>query len=340
MPNRFEKSNNSTIDASIKKLKKAKTFLYNVDKFLNWKPINKLLNKHLKKPLKSVGNPSYPSLKMFKVLLLQRWYNLSDREIDDSLTDRISFRQFTKFSFDYDTPDSTTVCRFRNELIKHKLIEKLLDIINNQLESSKLIVKQGIIVDASIVQSSRRPRKSIKITPTTENKDSDNGHEIIYSEDIDAKWTVKANKPYYGYKIHMSTDFYHGFITGGHTTSANRADTKEIMPIIKESKIKKGTLILADKGYASLYNREEISKHGFCPGIMYKAQKNKPLTHIQKAINSKISSIRGIVERTFGTLKRGYGFYRSRYLGIAKTNGQFLMSAIAFNLKKASTFVR
>jgi IS5 family transposase len=310
-----------------------------VDKFLNWKPIGKLLNQHLKKPLRSVGNPSYPSLKMFKVLLLQRWYNLSDRETDDSLTDRISFRQFTKFSFEYDTPDSSTICRFRNELIKHKLTEKLLDIINNQLESSKLIVKQGIIVDASIIYSSRRPRKSIDITQTSKNKDADDNPEIIYSEDIDAKWTVKANKPYYGYKIHMSTDFYHGFVTGGHTTSANRSDTKEIMPVIQESKVKKGTLILADKGYSSLQNRDDITKFGHYPGIMYKAQKNKPLNKLQKNINSKISSIRYIVERTFGTLKRGYGFYRSRYLGIAKTNGQFLLSAIAFNLKKASTFV-
>jgi IS5 family transposase len=185
-------------------------------------------------------------------------------------------------------------------------------------------------IDASIIYSSRRPRKSIDITQTSKNKDADDNSEIIYSEDIDAKWTVKANKHYYGYKIHTSTDFYHDFVTGGCTASANRSDTKEIMPVIQESKVKKGTLILADKGYSSLQNRDDITKFGHYPEIMYKAQKN---------INSKISSIRYIVERTFGTLKRGYGFYRSRYLGIAKTNGQFLLSAIAFNLKKASSFV-
>ena len=51
---------------------------------------------------------------MFKVLLLQRWYNLSDQGMDDALADRISFRRFVGFSFEYDTPDSTTICRFRN----------------------------------------------------------------------------------------------------------------------------------------------------------------------------------------------------------------------------------
>jgi len=53
---------------------------------------------------------------MLKVLLLQRWYDLSDIGIEEALADRISFCRFVGFSFDYDTPDSTTICRFRNEL--------------------------------------------------------------------------------------------------------------------------------------------------------------------------------------------------------------------------------
>jgi len=339
MSNRFEKSGVGFIDLAIKELKKPKTFLDDVNKFVNWKPIEKLLKKKLRKNKDAIGNPAYPPLRMFKVLLLQRWYDLSDTGIEEALADRISFRQFVGFSFDYDTPDSTTICRFRNNLVRCKLDGKLLNIINKQLQSNGLIVKQGVIVDASIIKSSRRAKKSIDITQVNKNKDSDSNPEIIYSDDTDAKWTVKAKKPYYGYKIHMSTDFYHGFITGGHTTGANRSDTKELVSVLEESAVENGTLVLADKGYSSLENRKELTKRGLYPGIMYKAQKNKPLNNLQKGINSKISSIRGIVERTFGTLKRGYGFYRSRYLGIAKTNGQFLMSAIAFNLKKASTFV-
>ena len=71
---------------------------------------------------------------------------------------------------------------------------------------------------------------------------------------------------------------------------------------------------------------------------MFRSYKNKPLTKLEKGMNSVVSSARGTVERVFGTLKRGYGFYRTKYLGIAKTKGQFFLSAIAYNLKKASTF--
>ncbi len=212
-------------------------------------------------------------------------------------------------------------------------------LINKQLESYDLIVKQGIIVDASIVQSSRKPRKIVEITQIPEDENLISEPAITYSKDSDAKWTVKAKKPYYGYKLHMSTDLYHGFITDGTVTSANRADTKEMIPLVKRSFLENKAVVLADKGYCSSENRENIVKLGYVPGIMYRAYKNKPLTELKKDINSIVSSIRGTVERAFGTLKRGYGFYRSRYLGIAKTRGQFFLSAMAYNLKKAATFM-
>ena len=339
MSNRFERPGMGFVDLAIKELKKPQTFLDDVDKFVNWEPIDKLLSKKLKKNKDALGTPAYPALSMFKILLLQRWYDLSDVGIEEALADRISFRRFVNFSFSYDTPDSSTICRFRNSLVKYKLNNKFFSIINKQLRSSGLIIKQGIIVDASIIHSSRKPRKMIDVNQISEDKNSTNEPAITYSEDRDAKWTVKANKPYYGYKLHMSTDLYHGFVTGGIVTGANRADTKEIMPLVGKSSLDNKAVVLADKGYCSSKNREDIVKLGYTPGIMYRAYRNKPLTRLEKDLNSIVSSIRGTVERVFGTLKRGYGFYRTRYLGIAKTRGQFFLSAMAYNLKKATTFI-
>lgn len=85
---------------------------------------------------------------MFKVLLLQRWWNLSDREMEAELLDRISFARFTGFSLDYEAPDHSTICRFRNHLATRGLEVKLFNMINGQLEAHGLIVKQGAIVDA------------------------------------------------------------------------------------------------------------------------------------------------------------------------------------------------
>lgn len=160
MSNRFEKKRGGFLDMAISVRKKAKTFLDDVDKVIDWSPIEKLLRKKLRRHKDAVGNPAYPQLSMFKVLLLQRWYNLSDQAMDDALTDRISFCRFAGFSFDYDTPDASTIGRFRNHLLERGLDVKLFNMLGAQLEGHGLIIKQGAIVDASIVESSRRPRKT------------------------------------------------------------------------------------------------------------------------------------------------------------------------------------
>ena len=341
MSNRFDKPTPGFLDLAIEGGKKAKTFLDDVDQVIDWRPIEKLLKKKLRRNRDAAGNPAYPPLAMFKVLLLQRWYSLSDQGMDDALADRISFRRFTGMSFSYDTPDSTTICRFRNHLLERGLDQKLFDMLGRQLEAHELIVKQGVIVDASIVESSRRPRK----TQTVEKLESEDGEDekyevnTTYSDDLDAKWTVKAKKLYYGYKLHMSTDAEHGFILGGHVTAANRADTKELMEVVKESKTPKGSMVMADKGYASRDNRCDLEENHITDGIMYKAARGRKLTEAEKLMNRVISGIRGKVERAFGTLKKDYGFQRTRYLGIAKVKMEFLLNAMAFNLKKAALMV-
>ena len=99
--------------------------------------------------------------------------------------------------------------------------------------------------------------------------------------------------------------------------------------------MKAGESIFADKGYSSQLNRFVLQVRGLADGIMYKAARNRELTLSEKFTNRQVSSVRSKVERAFGTLKRGYGFYRARYLGRAKVELEFLLNAMAFNLKKA-----
>lgn len=160
MSNRFEKPGVGFLDLAISQLKKAKTHLDDVDRIIDWRPIDRFLKKKLRRNKDAVGNPAYPPLAMFNELLLQRWYNLSDQGMDDALADRISFRRFTGMSFGYDTPDSTTICRFRNHLMESGLEVKLFNMLNDQLEAHKVIVKQGVIVDASIIKIQSAAQKN------------------------------------------------------------------------------------------------------------------------------------------------------------------------------------
>jgi len=236
-----------------------------------------------------------------------------------------------------EVPDATTICRFRQSLVERKILKRLLDKLNHQLERQGLLVREGAIVDASVVSSARRPIKVLDVLPEDREEDSGGAPDVTisYSDDADAAWLRKGNRAYYGYKIHAATDSRDGFVLGGHATPANRSDTEEFVTVLDEVGARAGESIYADKGYSSQLNRYVLQVRGFADGIMYKAARNRELTLAERTANRQVSSVRSKVERAFGTLKRGYGFFRARYLGLAKVELEFLLNAMAFNLKKA-----
>ena len=356
MGNRFEQGPRLG-DYFLGRRRTKRTFLDDIEELIDWTPIQTFLNKKLKRKANAVGNPAYPALPMFKILLLQRWYNLSDPATEQALLDRLSFIRFTEFSIEDDVPDETTICRFRNGLIKLNLLDKLLDMINRQIEGKGLLVREGAVVDASVVESQRRPRKVIDIMPEdrSEDADKDEGSEeehvsertvqdpavkVSYSDDEEAAWIWKQRKAHYGYKIHAATDSRDGFILGGHVTPANLSDTGEFERLVDAIAVDCGAHVYADKGYTSAHNRDVLHGRELKDGIMDRATRSGPLNWYEKARNRLISSVRAIVERAFGTLKSCYGFDRARYIGLEKVEAEFKLIAMAFNLKKAVRLAR
>ena len=122
---------------------------------------------------------------------------------------------------------------------------------------------------------------------------------------------------------------------GGHVTPANRSDTEEFVTVLDEVGARAGECIYAEKGSSSQLNRYVLAVRGLSDGIMHKAARNRELTLAERAANRLVSRVRSKVERAFGTLKRGHGFFRARYLGLAKVELEFLLNAMAFNMKKA-----
>lgn len=347
MSNRFESRLCGFLDMAVSVRKRPKSHLDKVDQIIDWKPIEGFLKKKLRRHKDAVGNPAYPALGMFKALLLQRWHDLSDQGMEDALADRISFCRFAVFSMDHESPDASTICRFRNHLEERGLLVKLLNMINEQLERHGILVRTGSIVDATLIPSARRPRKVEEVIPDdlaseNDDDDTDDDHptgytvETSYSDDHDARWTRKGKVFCYGYKGHMAVDVEHGFILGGHATAANRPDCKELMNVVNESALEPGAPVLADKGYSSADNRCDLEDAGYFDLIMYKASRGHPLSEAQRMVNQTISRVRGSVERAFGTMKKHYGLGRARYLGVPKVGMQLMLSAMAFNLKKAA----
>ncbi len=316
-------------------------FLKKVDALINWNPIEKLLKKHLKRGANAIGNPAYSELLLFKILLLQTWYNLSDPKVEEAIYDRVSFMFFLDLSTDSKVPDYSTICRFRNSLINKNLDKKLFFEINKQLTKEGILVKNGAVIDATIISSSRRPRKNDELITEdrnefkTEETKLESRIETTYSKDLEAKWIKKRGKCFYGYKIHNAVN-KEGYILGGVITGANAADVSHLEDVLKEVNLTEGLPVLADKGYPSEKNVNAVESRGLVNKIMRKATRSKKLTEEDQIFNKEISKYRFVVEQTFGLLKLHFGFTKMRYISKRKATLEYYLKSLSFNIKKAS----
>lgn len=328
-------------DFVIKNNRNKATFLDGVSAIIKWKPIENLLHRALGRNQDvHVGPKSYPALLMLKILLLQQWYGLSDMETEAAMIDRISFVRFAGLSLEDSVPDHTTICRFRNLLTEKGVFKPVLDEVNRQLEKQGKLVKKGVAVDASIISSAARARKHIDVETVTVDRDESSNADasditVTYSHDADAAWTKKGNEYHYGYKAHTCVDIENGLILSTHVTPANHSDTGELAKLVIDSNLPDKTRVYADKGYTSAKNSEILQQQKCKDGIMGRAWRNKPLTPRERTRNKQISQKRYIVERVFGTLKQHYGMARASYIGLFKVEGGVLLSALAYNLKRA-----
>ena len=137
-------------------------FLKKVDDQIDWRPFEKLLA-----PLyhPTQGRPSHPPVMMFKALLLQQWYSLSDPGLEEAICDRLSFQRFLGLSLTDPVPDETRICRFRNKLAEGNLGERLFASLAEQLQAKGLIVRRGSLIDATLIKAQPHPPRRGRVQP-------------------------------------------------------------------------------------------------------------------------------------------------------------------------------
>jgi len=270
--------------------------------------------------------------------LLQSWYGLSDYEIEDRLNDSISFSYFCGMNIDEVAPDHSTLSRFRTALTKTKTFEKLFRIINVQLEAHNIIVKQGIIVDASVIDTPLRPKGKTNHKVTEDRTDEEVKMEKQYADSVDkdGTWLKKRGKYHFGFKKHHVTD-EEGLVLGVLTTTASKNEISNLEEVLETVNVDlpKDIPLKADKGYQSKKNVELLKKRELKNHILKKALKNKPLTYWEKKFNKLIGQTRFKVERTFGGIKRWFNGGLARYRGMEKMHTQNLMEAMCYNLYRS-----
>jgi len=336
---------------SIAKRKLKSQFFDQMHVLLDWASVDFEIKKHYSKGVSVAGRPSYSGLLLFKMSLLQTWYGLSDYEVEERVSDSLSFMKFVGLSLEDDVPDHSVLSRFKTELTDKQGYEKLMDMINGQLEQKGILLKKGAIVDASITDSPRKPRGKKEYEVVEDRTESINVNEqslippanalTVKAQphvDTQGAWVKKAGKLRFGYKKHIATDDQ-GLVRAVITTPANESDIVHLEDVIAKAGIEKGSMVRADKGYSSAGNRNYLKSNGLKDGIMHKALKNKPLNNHQIKFNKLISKTRFKVERTFGSISRWFRTGIAKYVGKAKTHTQHLMEAIAYNLYRSPGIV-
>lgn len=267
------------------------------------------------------GRPSYPPLLMVKVLLLEQWYNLSDVQMEEALGDRLSFRRFVGLGLQDDTPDHSTISRFRKELAERGLSERLFAELQTQLEERGLLVKRGTLLDATLVEAQvRRPSPDAGLGTQSE-------------KDPDADWTRSGStrRAHFGYKLHVGMDWGSGLVRRAELTPAKVAESAVADRLVCGDEL----AVYGDRAYESKRRRAWLKSQGIDDCIMHRSHKNQSgLPTWQQERNAAIRPVRALVEKVFGTLKRSYGYWRVRYRGLERNAVEMWLKLLAYNQRK------
>jgi IS5 family transposase len=271
------------------------------------------------------GRPAYDYVLMFKILILQRYYNLSDDTIEYAILDRLSFMRFLGLGINDAVPDAKTIWLFRDKLSKANMVEQLFSYLDKQLDKDGIIIHKGKLVDATIVEvpiqrNSRDENKQLGEGTIPE----DWSENKLRQKDTDAQWVKHNGKNYFGYKDHVKADEKTKLITAYEVTTAEVHDS-EMMDALLDKKEDSGQRLHADSAYRSKDIEQACIDKGIKSCIHEKGYRYKKLTEDQKHRNKKRSKIRARIEHIFG-------FMTNSMNGIYLRHRSFVRNAAAIGL--------
>jgi IS5 family transposase len=288
-----------------------------------------------------VGCKGFDVVMMFKILILQALYNLSDDATEYMLRDRLSFMRFLGLAMTDKIPDSKTIWKYREQLTKAGLIKPLFDKFGECLSEKGFEAAGGQIIDATIVpvpiqRNSEEETEQIKKGHTPEDWSAAKAEQ----KDQDARWTQKGKKSYYGYKDHINVDVEHKIIRDYEVTSANTHDSQVFEEIVlqpahisEESSLNREA-VYADSAYYSEQINDFLETEGMESKICSKGHRNKPLNEEEKAKNREYSKTRCRVEHIFGAMYQKAHDRVMRAIGLVRAKAKIGLRNLAYNMTR------
>jgi IS5 family transposase len=324
-------------DIRLGRIDKAGDPLLQLEKAIDWELFRPPLDKARQKSRKSnAGAKGFDVIILFKILILQSLYNLSDEAMEYQILDRYSFSRFLGLHAASKVPDATTIWRFREDLTKAGIVAELFSTFDDFLSEKGFQARKGQIVDASIVRvpvqrNSRDENQLIKDGKKPEGWSQNKQRQ----KDTDARWTRKNHKSYYGYKNHISVDVEHKFIREYVVTSANVHDSNVFEELLDPNNSSKD--VWADSAYRSEKSLEILKEQGYREHLQRKGSRNRKLTKWEQQGNRTRSKIRSRVEHIFGIQAQRAGNLILRGIGIVRSGAKIGLRNLTYNLDRYGT---
>ena len=317
----------------LEKLSQLGDSLERLNKAINWEVFRPTLNKVFKKEAKGAGGrPPFDYVLMFKILVLQRIYNLSDDQAEYQINDRMSFMRFLGLHLGDRVPDAKTIWLFRDALTKANIMRELFDVFNKQLEDAHLITRTGTIVDATFVDAPRqrnskdenKERRAGNIPEEWKKPENKNK---LRQKDLDATWTSKGGETHYGYKDHVKADADSKLITDYAVTTASTHDSQPMPEMINET----DEVVYADSAYWGKPVAEKLPEN-VINMIHERGTKVRPLSEEQQANNRRKSKVRCRIEHIFGFMTNSMHGITVRTIGIDRATFNIGLLNLIYNL--------
>lgn len=294
--------------AQYKKLRCEK-FLEEMDAVIPWKDFCETILPYYDE--KKTGRKKMELIMMLKIYFLQQWYNLSDPGAEEAIYDRNSFQKFLGIDLlSQKVPDETTILNFRHLLEEYELTKRFFEVVRELLERKGLFMKEGTIVDATIIAA----------PPSTKNKEK--------KRDPEMSQTKKGNEWYFGMKAHIGTDVNRGIIHTLETTTAKVNDRVPFYDLLHGEE----KAIFGDKGYFKIDDKKEARAKGIFWRVSDRGSPKHPISSSQRKRNRKSSSIRAKVEHPFQVIKCQWKYEKVRYKGLFKNTVQLFSLFALVNL--------
>ena len=295
------------------------------------------------------GRPPYDSVLMFKILVLQALYNLSDDQIEFQIRDRLSFMRFLGLGLSDTVPDAKTVWLFRDLLTAAGAVDKLFAVFEARLEGSGYLAMSGQIVDASIIAAPKQRNTDGEKQALKEGRIPDHWKDNpakLRQKDRDARWTFKRGRakpqpddrkrveiavPQYGYKNHISMDCRFGLIRTWTVTNAAAYDGKQLRHLLDKNNL--ASPVWADTAYRSKRNETFMERNGFQSKVHFKKPPGKSLTEPRARANAARSRVRSKIEHVFGAQKTRMNLF-IRTIGIARARTKIGMANLVYNMHR------